>query len=59
MSRNEKIGPNHPDDKSDMPRGSPRDPIESDPRNPEPAPPPDTEPERAERPDLDWAEHED
>lgn len=58
MSRNEKIGPNKPEDKSDIPRRSPRDPIEPDPMNPE-LPPPDTKPERAERPDLDWAEHED
>jgi hypothetical protein len=55
----EKIDPNQPDDKSDIPSKSPRDPIEPDPTNAEPAPEPDTGPERAERPDLDWAEHED
>ena len=59
MSRNEKIGPNQPADKSDVPPKLPRDPIEPDPMNPEPAPPPDTESEHVERPDLDWAEHED
>jgi hypothetical protein len=59
MSRDGKIGPNQPDDKTDTPPGSPRDPIEPDPMNPEPAPPPDTESEDAERPDLGWAEHED
>jgi hypothetical protein len=57
MSRNEKIDPNQPDDKSEKPPSSPRDPIEPDPMNP--APPPGTEPAREERPDLDWAEHED
>jgi hypothetical protein len=37
----------------------PRDPIEPDPMNPVPQPPLDVEPERGQRPDLDWAEHED
>jgi hypothetical protein len=37
----------------------PRDPIEPDAMNPVQAPPADTEPEPKERPDLDWAEHED
>jgi hypothetical protein len=37
---------------------TPRDPIEPDPMNPVPVPA-DTEPKSTERPDLDWAEHED
>jgi hypothetical protein len=49
---------NETDRKSDAtePSPPPHDPIEPDPMNPVPAPP-DSEP--AERPDLDWAEHED
>lgn len=57
MKRDKRIDPNQPDDRSEIPPRSQRDPIEPDPQNP--APPPDTEPEREERPDLDWAEHED
>ncbi len=57
MSRNKKIDPQRPDDKADLPP-PPHDPIEPDPMNPVPVPP-DTEPSSAERPDLDWAEHED
>jgi hypothetical protein len=37
----------------------PRDPIEPDPMNPVQSPPADTDPKPVERPDLDWAEHED
>jgi hypothetical protein len=36
----------------------PHDPIEPDPMNPVVAPP-DSKPMPSERPDLDWAEHED
>jgi len=36
-----------------------KDPIEPDPMNPVQAPPADIESKSAERPDLDWAEHED
>lgn len=56
MNHDEKTDPNRPDE-SEIPLSSPRDPIEPDPMNP--APPPDAEPAREERPDLDWAEHED
>ena len=58
MSRNEKIDQQQRGDKADLPP-SPHDPIEPDPMNPQPEPLPDTEPVPAERPDLDWAEHED
>lgn len=43
----------------EVPPTSPRDPIEPDPMNPVERPSADAEPERAKRPDLDWAEHED
>jgi hypothetical protein len=59
MSRDEKLNRQPPDDKPDPLPTPPRDPIEPDPMNPLPVPPRDTEPEPAERPDLDWAEHED
>jgi hypothetical protein len=44
-------------DNVDLPPMPPRDPIEPDPMNP--VPPADTDLKPAERPDLDWAEHED
>lgn len=53
---------------SDLPRSGdnvalppipPREPIEPDPMNPVPSPPADTDPKSTQRPDLDWAEHED
>lgn len=56
---NEKTDPHRSGDKADLPPPPPHDPIEPDPMNPIPAPPPDTEPRPSERPDLDWAEHED
>jgi hypothetical protein len=56
---NEKTDPHRSGDKADLPPPPPHDPIEPDPMNPIPVPPPDTEPRPAERPDLDWAEHED
>lgn len=59
MSRNEKIDPRWPGDKADLPPTPPHDPIETDPMNPVPVPPADTEPRSPERPDLEWAEHED
>jgi hypothetical protein len=59
MSLNEQIDPLQPDDEADLPQPPPHDPIEPDPMNPVPVPPPDTEPRPAERPDLDWSEHED
>ena len=43
----------------EVPPTAPRDPIEPDPMNPAEQPSADAEPERRERPDLDWAEHED
>jgi hypothetical protein len=46
-----------PGDDIDFPAMPPRDPIEPDPMNP--MPPADTDLKPAERPDLDWAEHED
>ena len=58
MSRDERFDPNQSDDKREIPSSSPRDPIERDPLNPA-APQPNIEPERRERPDLDWTEHED
>ena len=59
MNRTEKIDPSQSNDKSDIPPESPRNPIERDSTNAEPAPGLDSDPEHAERPDLDWAEHED
>lgn len=47
-----------PEHNADLPP-PPRDPIEPDPMNSAESPPADTEPKPAERPDLDWAEHED
>jgi len=46
-------------DDIDLPAIPPRDPIEPDPMNPLQSPPADTDTKPAERPDLDWAEHED
>lgn len=54
---NERSDPRRSGDNVDLPAMPPRDPIEPDPVNP--GPPADTEPKPAERPDLDWAEHED
>ena len=58
MSRNKTTDPPPPADNHDVPAALPHDPIEPDPINPEPVPP-NTEPKISERPDLDWAEHED
>jgi hypothetical protein len=58
MSRTKKNDPRQPSDKDDLPPIPRRDPIEPDPMNPVPTPA-DAEPSPAERPDLDWAEHED
>lgn len=58
MSRNRKIDPRQSDDKGKPPT-PPRDPIEPDPANPSPEAPQDSESSPEERPDLDWAEHED
>jgi hypothetical protein len=55
MKRND---PHGRADHADLPL-MPRNPIELDPMNPVKVPPPDTEAKPAERPDLDWAEHED
>jgi hypothetical protein len=56
-TRNDKIDseeqPDHPNVSP-----TPRDPIEPDPMNPAQVPT-DAEPRSTERPDLDWAEHED
>jgi len=54
--RKEKTDLRQPDDSAPMP--PPRDPIEPDPMNPAQIPSADTEP-KSDRPDLDWAEHED
>jgi hypothetical protein len=56
---NRKIDPQHSDNKTDQPPILPNGPIESDPMNPLPEAPPDSESKPADRPDLDWAEHED
>jgi hypothetical protein len=48
-----------PGDDVDLPAMPRRDPIEPDPMNPVQSPPADTDPKPVERPDLDWAEHED
>jgi len=53
----ERGDPRRSGDNVDLPATPPRDPIEPDPMHPRP--PTDTDPKRAERPDLDWAEHED
>jgi hypothetical protein len=53
---NEGGDPRRSEDNVDLP-ATPRDPIEPDPMNP--GPPADTDSKPAERPDLDWAEHED
>jgi hypothetical protein len=57
MSQKEKTDP--PGDKADLPQPPPHDPIEPDPMDPVPVPPTDGEQKPPERPDLDWAEHED
>jgi hypothetical protein len=60
MSRNQNVDSPQPEDEPDLPPPRPHDPIEPDPPNPKPGlPRPDTEPRPTERPDLDWAEHED
>jgi hypothetical protein len=59
MSRNRKIDPRQSDDKAKPPPTPHRDPIEPDPTNPKPEAPQDSESKPEERPDLDWAEHED
>ena len=59
MKGNEKIDPRRPGDKVELPPPPPHDPIEPDPMNPVPVPPPDPEQRPADRPNLDWAEHED
>lgn len=53
----EESDPPRSGDNVDLPAMPPRDPIEPDPINP--VTPTDTNPKPAERPDLDWAEHED
>ncbi len=58
MNRNKTSDPPPPEDNHDVPAAPPHDPIEPDPMNPTPVSP-HTEPKRSERPDLDWAEHED
>jgi hypothetical protein len=47
------------DDVVELPAMPPRDPIEPAPMSPVQSPLADTYPKPAERPDLDWAEHED
>ncbi len=59
MNRNEKIDPRRPGDKADLPPTPPHDPIEPDPMNRYRCHRLITEPRPAERPDLDWTEHED
>ena len=54
---NKTTDPRPPDKNHDVP-DAPHDPIEHDPINRGPVPP-NTEPKISERPDLDWAEHED
>jgi hypothetical protein len=54
---NDKIDSEEQPDHSNVSPTS-RDPIEPDPMNPVEVPA-DTEPKSTERPDLDWAEHED
>jgi hypothetical protein len=56
--RNEKTDLRRPDDSAEPSPKQPRDPIEPDPMNPRQVPSVDTEP-KPDRPDLDWAEHED
>ncbi|HEV8431047.1 MAG TPA: hypothetical protein VGQ41_24300 [Pyrinomonadaceae bacterium] len=53
----ERRDPHRLGDNVDLPAMPPPEPIESDPMHPKP--PADADPKRAERPDLDWAEHED
>ena len=54
---NEKTDLRQPDDSAQPSPKQPRDPIEPDPMN-FVLVPPDTQP-KSDRPDLDWAEHED
>jgi len=54
---NERSYPRRSGDNVDLSLMPSRDPIEPHPMNPKP--PADTDPKQAERPDLDWAEHED
>jgi hypothetical protein len=56
-TRNDKVDSEEQPDHSNV-SPAPRDPIEPDPLNPVEAPG-DTESKSTERPDLDWAEHED
>lgn len=56
-TRNDKITSEEQREHSNV-SPTPRDPIEPDPMNPVQVPA-DTEPRPTERPDLDWAEHED
>jgi hypothetical protein len=59
MSRNQKDESPQRSDEPDQPKIRPDETVERDPLNPVPVQPPDAEPRPAERPDLDWAEHED
>ena len=59
MSRNHEDGSPQRRDEPEQPLTTTDDTVESDPLNPVPAQSTDTEPRPAERPDLDWAEHED
>jgi hypothetical protein len=54
---NERDDPRRLSKNVDLPSMPPQDPIEPDPMNPRT--PAETDPKPAERPDLDWAEHED
>ena len=58
LKNNKKTDRRRPDDRADLSPNPPRDPNEPDPMNPRQVPSVDTEP-KPDRPDLDWAEHED
>jgi hypothetical protein len=59
MSHNQEDRSPQRRDEPEQPLIPTNDTVESDPMNPVPAQSTDTEPRTAERPDLDWAEHED
>ncbi len=59
MSRNQKDESPQRRAQPEQPLTKPNETVERDPMNPVPAQPPAAEPRPAERPDLDWAEHED
>jgi hypothetical protein len=58
MSRNQKDESPQRRAEPDQPLTKPDETVEGDPMK-VPVQPPDAEPRPAERPDLDWAEHED